>query len=110
MRFFSYKFAISISFSPYTFFHWVLKEFLMEYQHIYVISKFSPIFLKGFKEFFHDMYIHTSSIFPTGFSRSFSIDYKTTKNIKFITRPQEEQIDQGGVLRRKIGLVINFHN
>ena len=55
----------------------------MEYQHIYVISKFSPIFLKGFKEFFHDMYIHTSSIFPQSFQGAFWL----------ITRPQEDQIN-----------------
>jgi hypothetical protein len=50
-----------IIFSLY-FSHWVLKEFLMEYQHIYVISIFSPIVPKGFKEFF-PWHIHTSPDF-----------------------------------------------
>ena len=56
----------------------------MEYQHIYVISKFSPIFRKGFKEFFHDIYIHTSPDFS---HRVFQ------GAIRLITRPQEDQID-----------------
>ena len=56
----------------------------MEYQHIYVISKFSPIFPKGFKEFFHDIYIHTSPDFS---HRVFQ------GAIRLITRPQEDQID-----------------
>ena len=84
----------------------------MEYQHTCVISKFSPIFPKGFKEFFHDIYIHTyiSWFFPQGFFKELFDWLQDHKKIKFITRPQEEQIDQGGVLWRKIGLVINFHN
>ena len=56
----------------------------MEYQLIYVISKFSPIFPKGFKEVFHDIYIHTS---PDFFHRVFKEPFW------LITRPQEDQID-----------------
>ena len=56
----------------------------MEYQHIYVISKFSPIFPKGFKEFFPMTYIHTSPNFS----------HRVFKEIfRLITRPQEDQID-----------------
>jgi len=51
---FSYKFAINDI--PYhfllIFFPLGFKGVLMEYQYIYVISKFSPIFSKGFEEFF----------------------------------------------------------
>ena len=82
----------------------------MEYQHIYVISKFSPIFPKGFKEFFHDIYTHTSPDFSQGFFKELYDWLQDHEKIKLITRLQEEQIDQGGVLRKKIGLVINFHN
>ena len=63
-------------------------------------------------------YIHLL-IFPTGFfkelydwlqdHKKIKIDYKTTRRSKLTTRLQEEQIDQGGVLQSKIGLVINFH-
>ena len=64
----------------------------MEYQYIYVISTFSPIFPKGFKEFF-PWHIHT----PSDFShRVFQGGFW------LITRPQEEQIDQGGVLWIKL--------
>ena len=55
----------------------------MEYQHTYVISTFSPIFPKGFKEFF-TWHIHTSPDFShRGFQKVF----------RLITRPQEDQID-----------------
>ena len=56
----------------------------MEYQYIYVISKFSPIFPNWFKEFFHDIYIHTSPDFS----------HKVFQGaIRLITRPREDQID-----------------
>ena len=65
----------------------------MEYQHTYVISTFSPIFPKGFKEFFHDIYIHklvSPQIFPTGFLEEF---FHIKIKQRLITRPQEEHID-----------------
>ena len=65
----------------------------MEYQHIYVISKFSPIFPKGFKEFFHDIYIHTS---PDFFNRVFQ------GAIRLITRPQEDQNWLQGYKKNKL--------
>ena len=75
----------------------------MEYQYIYVISKFSPIFPNGFKEFFYDIYIHTSPDFSHRIfqgairlitrHKKIKIDYKTTRRSKLITRLQEEQID-----------------
>jgi len=81
----------------------------MEYQHIYVISIFSPIFPKGFKEFF-PWHIHTSPDFS---HRVFEGAFR------LITRPQENQIDykttrrtnwSRGSVVKKIRLVINFCN
>ena len=71
----------------------------MEYQHIYVISKFSPIFPKGFKEFF-TWHIHTPPDFSHGVFKEIFDWLQDHKKIKLITRPQEGQIDQGGVLWR----------
>ena len=65
----------------------------MEYQHIYVISKFSPIFPKRFKEFFHDIYIHTSPDFS---HRVFQ------GAIRLITRPQEDQINYKTTKKNKL--------
>ena len=74
----------------------------MEYQHIYVISKFSPIFPKGFKEFF-PWHIYTSpDFFPIEFLKDLFDWLQDHKKTKLITRPQEEQIDQEGVLWRKL--------
>jgi hypothetical protein len=73
----------------------------MKYKHIYVISKFSPISPKGFKEFL-PLYIHISPDFS---HRVFQ------EVIRLITRPQqEEQIDQQGILKknRLIRLVLNL--
>ena len=66
----------------------------MEYQYIYVISKFSPIFSKGFEEFF-PWHIHTP---PDFFHRVFQGVFDWLQDftkIKLIRRPQEEQIDHG---------------
>ena len=57
----------------------------MSYQHFLLFSQ------KGFKEFF-TWHVHTSPDFSHRVFKEF-------KKIK--TRPQEEQIDQGGVLEEK---------
>ena len=87
----SYEFATNDI--PYhfllTFFPLGFKGVLMEYQHIYVITIISPIFPKGLRSFSHDIYIHTSPKFS----------HRDLQGVfRLITRPQEGQIDQGGVL------------
>jgi len=86
LRFFSYKFAINDI--PYhfflIFFPLGFKGVLMEYQHIYVMSKFSPIFPKGFKEFFPS-HTHTSPDFShKKFQVTFLIDYRITRRINWL--------------------------
>ena len=74
----------------------------MEYQHIYVISKFSPIFPKGFKEFFHDIYIHTSpdfshrvfrGVFP--YKDQTTIGYKTTRRTHWLQDLKKDKLIKG---------------
>ena len=90
----SYKFAINDI--PYhfllIFFPLSFKGVLMEYQHIYVISIFSPIFPKGLRSFSHDIYIQLL-IFPMGFLGSFLIDYRTTRRTNWSRGSVMKQIN-----------------
>ena len=86
------------------------KEFCLVYRYYFgfshrVFQRFSSHF--SWKVFGRDILYCISWFFPWGFQGVIRL-IQDHKKIKLITRPWEEQIDQRGVLRRKIELVINL--